>query len=301
MVQYPSSQESTMSAASPRSAPSPLGPQSFTWRDFGTYKYTLVLPQAFVLQAAHPVINGAITAEKKYLLNPWQRARDSVRYLWPLVYSRPVDVQQKVHQLRELHRPIKGVDRHGQKYHGLDPEAFSWVHVTGFDAMLRLAEVFGKTPTPDERSAMFAEWQAMGRLLGIQERYIAATEAEYWQYYHRMIDERLVWDDALDDLLSSQYFANFPRPEELSFLPQVVWRILIRPAGWVGHKVCKVTLPTRFRDKFNVQVSALDRAVVTVVAAAVRLSDRVLPEVARYIPLAYHARIDLKKHPEAWV
>ena len=60
-------------------------------------------------------------------------------------------------------------------------------------------------------------------------------------------------------------------------------------------------MPQRFRDKFNVNVSALDRAVVSLVAAAVRLSDPLLPEALRYIPLAYRARVDLRAHPEAWV
>jgi hypothetical protein len=40
---------------------------------------------------------------------------------------------------------------------------------------------------------------------------------------------------------------------------------------------------------------------VSLVAAAVKLSDPLLPEALRYIPLAYRARVDLKTHPEAWV
>ncbi|MDV7400349.1 hypothetical protein RZS08_53535, partial [Arthrospira platensis SPKY1] len=67
----------------------PLGPDSLMWKDFGAHRYQLILQQAFILQTAHPVIDAAVTKEKKYKYDPWGRARNSVSLLWPVVYSRP--------------------------------------------------------------------------------------------------------------------------------------------------------------------------------------------------------------------
>ena len=50
--------------------PVPLLPGSLMWKDFGSYLFHLMLPQAFILQSAHPVINAAVTVDKKYLNDP---------------------------------------------------------------------------------------------------------------------------------------------------------------------------------------------------------------------------------------
>src|SRR5690606_26049851 len=115
----------------------PLLPGSQTWRDFGTLMFHLMLPQAFTLQVAHPMVDTAVGVDKKYKHDPYGRAKNSTRLLWPVVYSRPEQAVQMGMNLRELHRKIKGVDSKGNKYHALDPEAYSWVHVTGFDTTVR--------------------------------------------------------------------------------------------------------------------------------------------------------------------
>lgn len=114
------SQASTASQSAPQAKrnnkqpPRPLGPDTYTWRDFGSYRYQLVLSQAFILQSAHPIIDAAVGKDKKYKYDPWGRAQNSIKYLWPVVYARPEKAQEMALQLRELHREIKGVDKKRQ-------------------------------------------------------------------------------------------------------------------------------------------------------------------------------------------
>ncbi len=278
----------------------PLGPDSLMWKDFGSKLFQIILQQAFILQSAHPVINAAVTKEKKYKVDPWGRARNSIKMLWPIVYSRPEKAIAMGKQLRELHRSIKGVDKDGQKYHALDPEAYSWVHMTGFDASVRMHEIFGDPLTPAQRKQAFEEWKQMGGMLGIIDKYIPQTEEEYWQQFNYIVEQRLQWGEALDDLMDPGFFASWPKPAGADKLPDFVWKMIAIPVGWWLNKITVATLPTNFRTRFNVRYTRWDRIVFSGFVTTVKLLYPLVPESKRYLPLAQRAIDDARQHPEAY-
>lgn len=280
--------------------PRPLGPNSYMWKDFGSYLYHFMLPQAFVLQSAHPIIDMAITKEKKYLLDPWGRAASSTALLWPVVYARPEQAIEKGRALRELHRHIKGVGPDGQRYHALDPEAYSWVHITGFDATTRMYDYFGTPLTPEQRAQVFSEWKQMGSMLGIREADIPQTEAAYWKKFDEIIVNRLEYGEALKDLLNPGYFSSYPRPEHLTHVPQGLWKLAMLFPGWILHKICIATLPETLRYKLNIPFRKRDAMIFNTVAWLVKKTYPFLPERFRYIPLARRARRDARAYPEAY-
>ncbi|NPU94411.1 MAG: DUF2236 domain-containing protein [Gammaproteobacteria bacterium] len=278
----------------------PLGPDSCTWRDFGSYLFHLMLPQAFVLQSAHPVIDAAVSKEKKYKLDPWGRAKGSVALLWPVVYSRPEKAIAMGVKLREMHRHIKGVDKDGKAYHALDPEAYSWVHITGFDASVRMFELFGKPVSAEERARMFGEWKQMGALLGIIDKHIPQTEEEYWKHFNNIIENRLQYGEVLKDLLSPSFYAGYPKPPELTRMPDFLWKAIATPASWFAHRLTIATLPVNFRERFNLRFGKVDQLLFRSFALMVRVFYPLTPENLRYIPLARRAINDARRHPEAY-
>lgn len=280
--------------------PVPLGPQSLTWRDFGSYLYHLMLPEAFILQSAHPVIDAAVGKDKKYKRDPWGRAKGSVALLWPVVYSRPDKAIEMGIRLRELHRQIKGTDANGKQYHALDPEAYSWVHITGFDSTVRMYEYFGKPISVAERKQIFEEWKQMGAMLGIHERHIPQTEEEYWKHFNRIIEERLINGEVVKDLLAPDYFSSYPKPAEMARVPDFVWQMMIRPTGWLLHKVSIATLPENFRQRFQVRYTTGDKLFFKAFCRVVRALYPLVPQNRRYIPLAQRAIDDARQHPEAY-
>lgn len=300
-------QSPTLAAAAPidaasdrKAAPIPLSPDSLMWKDFGSQRFQLVLLQAFILQSAHPVIDAAVGKDKKYKHDPWGRARNSIALLWPIVYARPEKAIAMGKQLRELHRQIKGVDKHGQKYHALDPEAYSWVHMTGFDASVRMHETFGTPLTPEQRKQAFTEWKQMGAMLGIIDKHIPQTEEEYWKVFNRIIDERLIWGEVLDDLMDPLHYFHWPKPPNAKYLPTFLWKIAMLPVSLMLYKITVATLPERFRARFKVRYSALDKLFFRGFAALVKWGYPRLPESRRYIPLARRAIEDARRHPEAY-
>lgn len=280
--------------------PTPLGPDSQTWKDFGSYLFHLMLPQAFLLQSAHPVIDAGVSEHSTYKTDPWGRATRSTKMLWPVIYSRPEVAIQKGRELRDLHKRIRGVMKDGTHYHALDPEAYAWVHITGYDATIRMHELFGKSPTPEERTTMFEEWRAIGRMLGLREKDIPATEAEYWKVFNDTIEQRLIWGDVVRDMMDPGFYANYPKPPG-SEMPDLLWKVTITLFGKFLRMNLLGTLPANFRERFGVEWTATDERIFQAYRRFVRFVHPRVPEGKRFIPLARRAIRDAKLHPEAYV
>ncbi|MVF14892.1 DUF2236 domain-containing protein [Ketobacter sp. MCCC 1A13808] len=278
-----------------------LGPDSLMWRDFGTYLYQFILPQAFIMQTAHPMVDRAVAVDQKYKKNPWGRAKDSLKLLWPIIYSKPQDAIDMGVRLRELHRSIKGVDKDGKKYHAMDPEAYAWVHMTGYDALLRLYRFFSNHKmTPKERAMLFEEWKAMGTMLGIIDKSLPQTEEEYWERYNYLVDERLEKGPVLDELLDPMFiYHHYPRPPK-SKMPMPVWKAIALFWGYTQNKVILGTLPTRFRKKINLKYTKTDRIMFNTFAFLVRTFYPMLSYEKQYLGSVRRVMDDAKANPDAY-
>lgn len=280
-------------------APTPLGPGSHTWRDFGSRRFQLMLPQAFVLQVAHPVIDAGVSEHSTYRSDPWGRAKRSVEMLWPVVYARPEAAIEKGVALREMHRSIRGVDKRGKRYTALDPEAYSWVHLTGYDATIRMHEFMGRSPDEEERRTMFREWRQLGRMIGVREQDLPATTEEYWDRFHGMIRDRLEMTDVARDLLGEDFYLDLPKPP-VRWLPEFAWRVIRRGLARFQRFNLRATLPPAFREKFGIEWTARDQWRFRLWCRIHRVLHALTPRKWRLIPLAREAVRDAERHPEAY-
>ncbi|MBC7173836.1 MAG: DUF2236 domain-containing protein, partial [Polyangiaceae bacterium] len=187
----------------------------------------------------------------------------------------------------------------GKRYHALDPEAYAWVHITGFDATLRMHELFGTAPTREERTRMFHEWRQIGAMLGIRDQDIPGTEEEYWKHFESMIDNRLIIGDVVQDLLSDRHYYEQPKPP-LQWLSESAWRLSLEIIGPMMRMLTIGGLPKRFRERFDIPWSASDERRFRLFCALVRVLHPLVPHDRRYIPLARRAMRDARKHPEAY-
>jgi len=295
----PESSAFAVDVASRRAVPEPLEPDSLTWQDFGSHMFHVMLLQGFTLQVAHPVIEAGVGEHSVYKTDPWGRARRSHEMLWPVIYERPEAAIQNGVALREFHRRIKGVDKHGKRYHALDPEAYGWVHATGFDATVRMHELFGNPLTLAQRQQTFGEWRRLGLILGLREKDLPATEADYWDYFEDMIQNRLIMGDVAADLLSESHYREVPKPPGLK-LPDSVWRLLLRGAAPVTRLILVGTLPCSFRTRFEIEWTRRDERRFRIVIGALRTVLRVIPARYRYIKLARDAIDDARRNPQAY-
>ena len=258
-----------------------------------------MLPQAFALQVAHPIIDAGVGEHSVYKTDPWGRARRSTALLWPIVYARPQKAIEMGDKLYDMHRSIKGVDKEGNKYHALNPEAYSWVHITGFDATIRMHEMLGKPPTTEQRAAMFSEWRQLGILMGIREQDLPATECDYWEYFHGMIKDKLAMTDVAKDLLAHNHYLDIPKPP-VDWLPEFAWVMIRAVMGRFMRFNLRATLPHQFREKFDIPWSKKDERLFKAWCRFYRVVHALTPKNLRLIPMARNAYKDARQHPEAY-
>lgn len=277
----------------------PLGPDSYTWHDFGSWRFNLMLPQAFVLQVSHPIIDAGVGEHSVYKTDPWGRARRSTQLLWPIVYARPEKAIDMGVKLYDLHRSIKGVDKQGNTYFALNPEAYSWVHITGYDATIRMHELMGRSPTAEQRAAMFKEWRQLGMLMGIRDQDLPANESEYWEYFHGMIKDKLEMTDVAKDLLAPSHYLEIPKPP-VDWLPEFAWKMIRAVLGRFMRFILKATLPDQYREKFAIPWTRNDQRLFKAWCRFYRVMHALTPKTLRLIPLARKAFKDARQHPEAY-
>ena len=114
-----------------------------------------------------------------------------------------------------------------------------------------------------------------------------ATVADYWDYYHAMVSDRLARTVVAEELLEK---FDAPAIERLPWpLGIAAW-----PAAWAfGHALFLFTAGTMTddaREVLGVRWTRAHQAELETLMALARPVHGRLPEQMRYLPLALHAR-----------
>ncbi|MFF8610720.1 oxygenase MpaB family protein [Streptomyces sp. NPDC015346] len=156
-------------------------------RWFGLWSFLLVWPRALLLQVAHPAVSAGVEQHSAYREDPWKRAYRTLDQLQRLIYADPADGAALGRTLRYGHRDMHGTDRHGLRYHALQPELFLWVHATYLDSLITLTELSGTPLTSRERDQLYTEWRTTGRHLGLREQHLPPDFDAFTAYYATML------------------------------------------------------------------------------------------------------------------
>ncbi len=166
-----------------------LGPDSMMWKKGGETIQGFMAATMLLLQVSHPVVGAGVGAYSVFKSDPWGRLRRTGEWGMRMMYGGPQGAPKAGKDLRELHRNIKGVDQQGRKFFALDPEAYTWVHMTGFVSLIKSKQLFSKKPfTKAEEEALYKEWIHMGHhIMGIRWEDMPANAEEFWKYYDNMV------------------------------------------------------------------------------------------------------------------
>jgi uncharacterized protein (DUF2236 family) len=260
----------------------PLGPGSIFWRLTGDWRTMLLAGRALVMQTAYPAVGAGVGEHSVYKTDPYGRLDRTMRSVMAQVYGGPAAVEEG-RRLREMHRDIKGVDAKGRRYSALHPDAYLWVHATAFEGFLVFMERFDRPASEDETQQLFEEWRRLGLVLGIPDRQLPRTVAEFWQTWDRLV-ANLEDNPVVQDLLHNP-------PKAPPGVPEPVVRALAVPALALRRRLIAWTVPDRLRQAIGLTpVTPAEEALLRAVAVASRVAGRVLPERLRYVPIARKAR-----------
>jgi uncharacterized protein (DUF2236 family) len=238
---------------------------------------------ALVLQVAHPTVAAGVREHSDFERDPWGRLLRTLDYVNLLIFGSPDAAARAARAVREMHKRIRGVAPDGRRYHALEPEAYAWVHATLALTIVEANRRFGRPLAATERERLYAEWRALGRLLGVREHDLPAGWPALIDYRDRMIEERLVENDVVHAVLRS-LDAPVPPPDPIG---RLAWPVIRPPAARLQRLATIGLLPPRLRRKLGLSLSHVQRAELEVLGAALRATTPVLPPSLRVVGPGY--------------
>ncbi|MEV6278250.1 oxygenase MpaB family protein [Nocardia sp. NPDC051832] len=259
----------------------PLGPESLTWKHFGDIRSMLILGRAGTLQNMHPVLDLALREHSNFFADPMNRFERSIAPIHAMIYdSRP---DEKAAIVRDFHRPIKGADEHGNRYHALDPDVYWWTHVTFYESIIATQEFFGTPLTEDEKRQLVAEGLTWWRLYGMSERPAFGDYETYQRYWRHMLREAL-GSNYTTGFAAAIHRKRVPPPPGI---PEFLWQVLRYPVLGVGVWISNATMPPEARATLGWTWTRLDQAAFEVFRHTVRTAWTIAPRRLRYLPQSW--------------
>jgi uncharacterized protein (DUF2236 family) len=263
----------------------PLGPDSLMWKYFGDWRATLLSLWAGSMQNMYPPLGAGVEDHSRFFEERWQRLWRSTYPIGGCVYDGPRS-EQTAHEVRDYHRSIKGVDKHGRPYSALNPDTFFWAHATFIMIPVLVCEHFGTPLTRAEKERLYAEGVQWWRLYGLSMRPVPPDWDAFVAYWDDVCAHGLEDNKATRDVLDIRYI---DKPPALPWLPDAVWSLLRVPL-FHGFTWLTVGLyPEPVRELLGFEWSARDQRAFTLVGRAVATSWRLVPRGRRLHPRARSA------------
>lgn len=265
-----------------------FGPGSLLWERFGDWRFLFVLPGAAIMQVMHPAVGSAVGEHSVVFDDPWGRAIRSMDSMMLWVYGGPSGVGEGK-RLRALHKPIRGVDNHGQPYRANDPEPYAWVHGTAFERYVAMRRFFPEPLTEAEEDRLYSEILRLGAILRIPAGHLPPNRTEYWRYFHEMVANRLENHPTAQRVLAQMRSNPQPPPRVPAALAKL-WAPLGIVSGNAGYWLTVGSFRPEIREMLQLRWTRADDAAYRALAAVVRTTFSRLPEQVRFHPYAYRAR-----------
>jgi uncharacterized protein (DUF2236 family) len=259
-------------------------PGSITWRRAGDARLFLSAGYALLLQVSHPTVAAGVREHSNFRADPWGRLLRTLDFTNVLIYGGARRAAEMGRWLREMHKPIKGVDPTGRRYHALEPGAYAWVHATLADSIVRGHALFGRPMGPAEIERFYAEWRDMGRLIGVRPRHLPARWSAFCDYFDRMVAERLEDNDVVHDVLDT--LVRPARPP-IPLLTDGAWRAARIPVARLFGLTTLGLLPPLLRRRFGVGWSRAQELELRALGGAARAATPVMPAALRNMGPSY--------------
>ncbi|WP_037305163.1 oxygenase MpaB family protein [Amycolatopsis orientalis] len=262
--------------------PRPLGPDSLTWKYFGDWRGLLIALWAGSMQNMHPELGAGVEEHSRFFEERWQRLFRSLYPIGGVIYDGP-RARRTALEVRGYHDRIKGVDKHGRRYHALNPDTFYWAHATFFMSAILIADNFIGGIGEAEKRKLFDEHVQWYEMYGMSMRPVPASWEDFQLYWKRMCEEVLEDNKATRDVLEIQDIA---KPHFLPWLPDLAWNLVrgsvARNFVWLTVGMYDQPIRERLGHTWTARDERRHRRVGKLINAAFKL----VPHDLRYHPRA---------------
>ncbi|MCG5433445.1 oxygenase MpaB family protein [Mycobacterium sp. MYCO198283] len=264
-------------------SPTPLGPDSLTWKYFGDLRTGMMGIWIGTLQNMYPELGAAVEQHSIVMREPLQRVARSVYPIMGVVYD-GVRAGATGEQVRGYHASIKGVDASGRRYHALNPETFYWAHATFFMLVVKTAEYFCGGLTEAEKRQLFDEHVQWYRMYGMSMRPVPRSWEEFCEYWDRVCRDELELNPAARDILTMR----IPKPWFVA-VPTPVWDQLFKPMLAGQRWIAAGLFDPAVREKAGLRWTPGDEVLLRLFGKAVELAFLAVPDEIRLHPRALSA------------
>jgi uncharacterized protein (DUF2236 family) len=260
------------------------GRYSVTWRLAGDARLMLASGAALLLQVAHPTVGAGVQEFSDYERDPWGRLFRTLDFTNVMVYGGPDAAWEMGRRVRAMHRSIKGVRPDGRRYHGLEPEAYAWVHATLAETIVGAHARFGRPMDRAQVERFYEEWRRLGRLLGVRERDLPETWPDFRAYVDEMVEQRLEATEAARGVIRTLLD---PAQPPLPMLGDSAWRRARIPAVRLSYLGTVGMLPPALRERLELRWTRRDELELRAAGRLSRAATPVMPKRLRRMGPAY--------------
>ena len=144
--------------------------------------------RAILLQLAMPAVGTGVARHSDFTSDPLRRLRNTLTYLYVLVYGTPAEVAAIVGYVDRAHAPVRSEpDEHGTAYDAVDPQQQLWVAATLYDTAMRVRELVYGPLAPADAEVLLADYAIVGTALGVPRTLWPADLAAFAEYWNRAL------------------------------------------------------------------------------------------------------------------
>ena len=175
---------------------------------------------------------------------------------------------------------IKGTKPDGTRYHAMEPEAYTWVHLTLAEGVLRAHQRFGIPFTDADAERFWGEWRGLGRVLGIRWRDMPEDYAGYREFVDTIVAERLERNAAVEEVYEA---LTSPPPSPSKRLGTRTWSVVSRPMmRFAGLSTVGLLHPPA-RERLGLSLTRGQRLELRALGGLARATTPLLPQRLRNV------------------
>jgi len=206
-----------------------FGPGSMAWRLHMEPALLVGGLRALMIQALHPLAIAAVADHSNYKADVWGRYARTSNYVVTTIFGTTRQAEALGVRVREVHRPIRGIDRvTGKPYAADDPELLLWIHTTLVDSFIAAHQRFVEPLAVADADRYVVEMVRQAELVGLQADTVPATLEANRRFIDGCRAQLIVTQPALEAV---ETVLNPPLPP---------WR---RPFWWVAGQAAISLMP----------------------------------------------------------
>ncbi|MCU1513742.1 MAG: hypothetical protein JWO10_832 [Microbacteriaceae bacterium] len=148
--------------------------------------------RAILLQLANPAIGHAVAHHSNFAADPLRRLRNTLTYVYALVYGTPSQVAAVRRMVQVAHAPVRSAT-----YDASDARLQLWVAATLYDSAVTLYERLVAPLAPDDADLIYREYAVIGTALGMPAALWPADRAAFRAYWDSQLATLSVDDRVL--------------------------------------------------------------------------------------------------------